>query len=71
MLFGVLTREHHNFFTVKNYDASFTVAAQSRNATEFSRTQLQQLSIRDVKRAVFDRLSLSGFKHHPYQVEHL
>jgi hypothetical protein len=45
---------------MKNYDGSFTVAAQSRNATEFSRIQLQQLSIRDVKRGAFDRFSLSG-----------
>jgi hypothetical protein len=59
MLFGVLTREHFDFFSMKNYDGSFTVAAQSRNATEFSRIQLQQLSTRDVKRDGFDRLSLS------------
>jgi hypothetical protein len=54
MLLGVLTRERHE----ERYGGSFTVAAQSRNATEFSRIQLQQLSIRDVKRDMFDRVSL-------------
>jgi hypothetical protein len=55
MLLGVLTREHT---MNKDMYGSFTVAAQSRNATEFSRIQLQQLTIRDVKRGVFDRFSL-------------
>ena len=59
MLFGVLTRERDTFFPVKNYHGSFTVAAQSRNATEFSRIQLQQLTTRDEIGGVFDRFSLS------------
>jgi hypothetical protein len=52
MLFGVLTREHHEV------GGSFTVAAQSRNATEFSRIQLQQLTMQKEMSGVFDRVSL-------------
>jgi hypothetical protein len=42
----------------KNHDGSFTVAAQSRNATEFSRIQLQQLTMQDEVSGEFDRVSL-------------